>query len=767
MRKNRFAFFVLALLCLVFQNCAPYRAAVEDATPQASVADLNPNPNPSPTPGPPMTPAPAPAPAPLPVPLPAPVPLRFKKISAAGDKTCGVTMTDTVQCWGSTGTVVRDLEGFTSVREIVHGSSFECILTLGGGVKCMGASNFSGQLGNGTTTASPTIPVDVVGLSAGVTSLAVGSSHACAVTAAGAVVCWGYNANGQLGNNSKVASSVPVNAVGVNGAIAVATGSSHSCALLNTGAVRCWGFYYTSGQANDVITPFTIPNLTGAKAITAAANTTCVIDAGDGVRCWGYNTSGILADSSLVPLQIPNLTGVTAFRMSSSGGCALTNNGAVKCLGTPTLGSQILPNLSLAIPTDVLPANSAKGLTVSTQHMCLHTLTDTVKCMGLNANGQLGNNGVANSNTAPMSSSLANFRVVKNGFAHSCGLTSTGALRCWGSNSSRVLGDNTAIEAASPVDVLNSTGTVDFAVARYHNCAIIGPTRIVRCWGNNYVSDVDRGLLGNESTTSNGTPVDVAGLSGVKSLSLGDTHSCAVLANDSVVCWGSNRYGQLGNNLDITQPPFPNYPPSGSPSFTPMPTVNVADVQELASGSAHSCALLKSGTVKCWGLNTSGQLGVNSVVSSSLPADVPGLTGIKKIVASGAYTCAITATNTVKCWGLNTTGQLGNALAVNSPVPVDVQGLVNVASITASLTHACATLNSGELRCWGGNRNGQLGDLTKVLFSPVPVIFRSRYAGYEAVAGNGYTLQVQAAGRVHITGRGQYRNPMLNGEISD
>ncbi len=251
----------------------------------------------------------------------------------------------------------------------------------------------------------------------------------------------------------------------------------------------------------------------------------------------------------------------------------------------------------------------------------------------------------------------------------------------------------------------NSSQTIALGL---DDICVVDPGGGVLCWDsvNNY------GELGDGTTTPRLTPAYVSGLnSGVIAVGSGPLHSCALTNTGGLKCWGLNHYGQLGSSA--------NYG-TDNPNPTPLDVTGLTSgVAAMAMGDHHTCALTVAGGVKCWGDDSSGQLGVATNAldppPSPTPVDVSGLTsGVTAIAAAGNSTCALTIDGGVKCWG---------ALASGSPTPVDVSGLESgvVAIAAGGLLdytgdpvgdHACAVTSAGGLKCWGDNSLGQLGDGT-------------------------------------------------------
>src|SRR5687767_10499435 len=194
-------------------------------------------------------------------------------------------------------------------------------------------------------------------------------------------------------------------------------------------------------------------------------------------------------------------------------------------------------------------------------------------------------------------------------------------------------------------------------------------------------------------------PVDEMGARlGAKRLSSaaeGD-HTCLVRADGNVLCWGNNASGQIGDGT------------SGNIRNVPTAVPGITSAVAVAAGLNHTCVLLASGSVRCWGSNASGQLGVGSATPSSLvPVTVPNLTSVVSLAAGTSHTCARKSDGSVRCWGLNTFGRLGDG-TTTSPrfTPVAVSNLSDAVKIVAGATHTCALRGGGSMSCWGGNGQG-------------------------------------------------------------
>ncbi|MCI0554736.1 MAG: hypothetical protein L0287_27630, partial [Anaerolineae bacterium] len=345
-------------------------------------------------------------------------------------------------------------------------------------------------------------------------------------------------------------------------------------------------------------------------------------------------------------------------------------------------------------------------------HTCALTSEGGVKCWGSNTQGRLGD-GTSTDRTTPVNviGLMSGASAVSAGGAHTCALTTAGGVKCWGKNANGQLGDGSTTQRLTPVDVSGLTSGVSaISTGGEHTCALT-TSGGVKCWGDNLY-----GQLGDGTNTDRNIPVNVSGLtSGVSAISVGENHSCAVLTTGALKCWGRNAYGQLGDNSTID-----NNVPVNVNGLT-------SGVSAVSGGEFHTCALLTTGGLKCWGRNTQGQLGDGTTTQRNTPVDVSGLTsGVSSVSSGGDHTCARTTTAGAKCWGDNEDGQLGDGTNTDRTTPVNVSGLTSgVSALASGGEHACAVVSS-VVKCWGGNFYGQIGNGTLVnTNAPVNTTFSS------------------------------------------
>jgi len=652
-------------------------------------------------------------------------------VSAGQRHTCALLDTGRVQCWGwNSGGVLGDGTSTNSslpvtilglnddIVAISAGDRHNCVLTDSGAVRCWG-QNYQGQLGDGTTNNSKS-PVDVIGLESGVTEVVAGKDHTCALTEEGSVKCWGHNGWGQLGNNSVTNSSRPTDVVGLDDSIiSISSKRDFTCALTETQAVKCWGDNYRGylgdGTTVNRIMPVDVIGLdSGVTAISAGRAHICAIIEEGVVKCWGSNGSGELGNgsnsSSSIPIAVSGLDGVISVSAGGGHTCALLASGYVQCWGWNSSGQLgvIRDTVNSSLPADVLGmASESVAISAGNDHACAVTALGRVKCWGGNFYGQLGANVTTWMSGTPTDVNSLNDDVatISAGNGYNCALTNAGGIKCWGGNSSGELGDGTTVNRRSPVPVSGINSGIDVSTGRGHACALIDGG-VVKCWGRN-----DSGQLGDGTTVSSLSPINVMGMDGgIMAVSAGAMHTCALTDSGEVKCWGRNDSGQLGDGTNID-------------TSVPVDVDGMSDrVVAIAAREGHTCALTVSGAAKCWGENSSGQLGHGTNRDQKIPVDVRGLSsGVIAIAAGISHNCALTNAGEIKCWGSNSSGQLGDGTTMASSIPVTVNGVdTEVVAIAAGGSFTCVLTSAGDSQCWGNNGSGQLGS-GRLLQSTLPI----------------------------------------------
>ena len=384
-----------------------------------------------------------------------------------------------------------------------------------------------------------------------------------------------------------------------------------------------------------------------------------------------------------------------------------------------------------------------------------------VKCWGLNDKGQLGYgstdnigdgagevSGLVDVDVHPDSDDNHLTEFIATGGQHTCVLLENKCVKCWGSNELGQLGysdtNNNIGDADSEMGSnLGPVGGQDFKVKSIatglaHSCSITTDDK-AKCWGANDKGQLGQGntdnLTFNEAPQSNDiadidihddpSEQDQAKIEGFlpRHIATGTKHTCAVLNNDCIKCWGENKYGQLGYEVQTNNPNLgdetgemgTNLPPVGGMEFK---------VKAIAVGDSHTCAIMNSDdSVQCWGLNDKKQLGLGSTATSHhVPLDGTNLSTTKvdlgsntakSITAGAKHTCVTLNDDTTKCWGLNNSGQLGQGStddindASGIAVPIENSGTIAGKTI-ASGENTCFIGDDGKVKCWGNNEKGQL-----------------------------------------------------------
>ncbi|MDP1850017.1 MAG: hypothetical protein Q8K79_19685 [Solirubrobacteraceae bacterium] len=383
------------------------------------------------------------------------------------------------------------------------------------------------------------------------------------------------------------------------------------------------------------------------------------------------------------------------------------------------------------------PASPQAGtLDVDAYHSCALLASAAVRCWGHETSGQLGyaaTNTIGDDET-PASAGPVDLgpgrtaRAVATGSYHSCAVLDDGSVRCWGYGTSgqlgyastETIGDDETPGSAGPVDLGPGRTARAISAGSVHTCAVLDDGR-VRCWGygqDGRLGTANTSTIGDDETPGSIAPVDLGPGRTARAISAGAGHTCAVLDDGSVRCWGYGANGRLGTGArdSVGDDETPG-------SIAPVDLGPGRTATAITVGEAHSCAVLDDGSVRCWGYNRQGQLGYGneeSLGDNEAPGSVDALTLPAPAVAISAgdfHTCSVLAGGQVRCWGYGRYGLLGTAATRDigddeSPLTiaaVDVGGGRAVTAISAGSLHTCARLADGNVRCWGYGANGRLG----------------------------------------------------------
>ncbi|MCB9787114.1 MAG: lamin tail domain-containing protein [Deltaproteobacteria bacterium] len=641
-----------------------------------------------------------------------------------------VVRTDgTVAAWGSnangqlgTGSLTEpsrtyadDVPGLTGVHSVGSGREQMCAALDGGGLECWG-SNSSGQLGQGTTGGEIASPTAVAGLS-DIIDVEGGDFYTCALRSTGQVLCWGYNAFGELGlGSSGNAIATPQAVSGLSDAVQLSVGASHACAVREGGRIACWGQGGSgrlgNGLSFDEKSPVEVaPGKAGlfhAVAVAAGDAHTCAISVDGTVACWGSNSYGALGDGTNSLRKTPVATSVV---------------------------------------TDVV------DLSAGEDHTCAVSGDGSLACWGHDQNGQLGDGLTSSRSTPYVLPSITTAASVAAARGATCALLQDDTVSCWGTNYLGYLGDGTAKTRGLPQPVVG--------LDPYGDCAACDD-------GNVCTDDVCHPTLGcQHAPAAAGLPCGVGAscdASGVCSevlatnrrIAAGSRHVCVIDDAGAVSCWGRNDQGQLGD---------------GSMVDSPSPVaVSLSDVAiSVSSSRSHTCALLASGAVQCWGDNGQGQLGDGTKDDSGSPVTVAGLSGAVSLAAGGYHTCATLGDGTARCWGWGFGGRLGTGGSGDSLSPTPVAVLDSAVQVSAALEHSCSVSAGGLVHCWGDGTSGKLGNASSSNDNDSPLriapgtipVFTASAVG----TGANHTCVIRPGGAVACFGSGSY-NHLGNGSTS-
>ncbi len=709
--------------------------------------------------------------------------------------TCTLSYGGAVRCWGGNDNneSSQDILRSSSVSNIALNFPPDTVaLSEGYATVCArhGALNMvscwgygtSGELGDGTNTERRISPVPVRtmlpdAVLSDVIEVSNGAFHSCVRRRNNAVLCWGLNAFGALGDgtrnssNRAVAAAIPAGAGGLAVVLSVAAGDYNSYAVRGDGQVLSWG-HNLAAQLGDpnaaALSQRAVPGLVGitdAKLVRAGGLNGCAIRNSGAMFCWGDNTYGQIGAGAPAPVHTPRdwmLPGnIVDAHLGLSFICALRDDGSVWCAGNNEhgeLGDRTIANR--AAPTRVGVYNDVIAIGGGRAHTCVIRRNNGVECWGLDENGQLGSARALYLPTPNMVQGVTEVPAeISAGELDSCYRTAGGMVYCWGSNSSGQTGSRRRTPETAPTAVISLPTSMQIQAGYLSTCSRNGGT--LRCWGNNEYGQLGINSVDNENFTLSLVP-------GINALDVRERSGtvCAIHngGNRALSCWGRNTLGEI-DPLRV-----------GTVVRAPMQQV-ATGITLVAPGVGHICAARAGGLTRCWGNNDAGQFGSGEMgVGSPRSATDAFAVGIPNVrtagnvdlsfekLASGlGFTCGINNSLNAYCWGDNTAGQLAQPMATpRSLFAMAVPGITGANAIVAGLYHACVLTGGrdmmnqpipGAVYCWGDNTFGQIGTGTLV----PPAYFSARQVmlpmlAVELSAGSQHTCARLVNNEIHCWG---------------
>jgi alpha-tubulin suppressor-like RCC1 family protein len=703
----------------------------------------------------------------------------FCQISAGSNQSVAIDKNGRAWAWGLNGTgqlgdnstvskltPVSVLGAVKTFCQITSGDTHSVTIDKNGRAWAWGGNNV-GQLGDNSIVSKLT-PVSVLGAVKTFCQISTGnsSSFSLAIDKNGRVWAWGFNNQGQLGDNSIGSKRTPVSVLGaVKTFCKISTGQNHSLAIDKNGRAWAWGAN-GSGRLGDN----SIANRLTPVSVQGAVKTFCQIDAGGThsvaidkngrVWAWGVNSSAEignnLAASKRTPVSV--LGAVKTFCQITTANAysiAIDKNGRAwgwgynssGQLGDNSIANRLTPvSVQGAVKTFCQIDAGGQGNVAEFNHSLAIDKNGRVWAWGYNASGQLGDNSIVSKRT-PVSvlGAVKTFCKISGGQSHSLAIDKNGRAWAWGGNASGRLGDNSIVSKLTPVSVLGAVKT--FCEITAGNAYSIAIDKNGRAWGWGYNLS---GQLGDNSITSKLTPVSVQGA--VKTfckISGGQNHSLTIDKNGRAWAWGQNTSGQLGLGGIISV-------------FTPVTITGATKTFcAISAGDGFSTAIDKNGRAWAWGANNGGQLGDNSIVQKTSPVSVLGtvrtfckITG-GGVVNSSSFTLALDKNGRAWSWGYNGVGQLGNNAVTSQLTPVSILGAVKTfcqISNGVNQPFALAIDKNGRAWAWGVNGNGQLGNNT-VISQRTPVSVLGAIKTFCKVSVGGFhSLAIDKNGRLWAWG---------------
>ena len=575
--------------------------------------------------------------------------------------------------------------GISSSATAVAGGQYHTAVLLADGTVRTFGSNSSGQLGINVSGGTRQTPVQVFGISSSAVAVACGWYHTVVLLSDGTVRTFGINTYGALGVNDTTQRNTPVQVFGISSsATAVACGRYFTAVLLVDGTVRTFGRNPAGGlglgDTTSRLTPVQVFGISSsAMAVAAGVEHTAILLSDGTVRTFGYNDSGCLGlgdtASRLTPVQVVSALSYSGGVGKVAGGlryhAVVLSDGTVRTFGWNNVGQLGVGDTNSRLtPVQVTGITSATAVAcgINRYHTAVLLSDKTVRMFGDNSYGQLGVNDTTSRLTPVQVLNITSAGAVACGIQHTAIVLSNGTVMTFGRNFRGELGVNDTTQRNTPVQVLNITSATAVACGTFYTIVLLADGT-VRTFGSG-----DQGRHGLGDTTSRLTPVQVAGITSATAIASGGYHTTVLLADGTVRTFGGGSYGALGIN-DGT----------GGARLTPVQVLNITSATVVAAGYYYTALVLSDGTVRTFGYNNFGQLGVNDTTTRQTPVQVFGISSSAVAIGGGYDHVAVILSNgTVRTFGSNNLGQLGVNDTTNRSTPVTVLNITTAGTGTPS-----------------------------------------------------------------------------------
>ncbi|MEF2174968.1 MAG: hypothetical protein V3575_00740, partial [Candidatus Absconditabacteria bacterium] len=352
-------------------------------------------------------------------------------------------------------------------------------------------------------------------------------------------------------------------------------------------------------------------------------------------------------------------------------------------------------------------SNTLNTITIGANRGCGLDYQGKLFCWGNNVDGHVGDGTVINRINLTHIDTDNTYKYVEANYQHTCGIRNDDKVYCWGRGYYGRLGEGSTLSSVhikSPKPITSNESFVKISLGTAFTCGITNNGKLY-CWGGN-----TKGQIGDGTTNTRTTPVEIDPSNNYKDISLGSDFACAIREDNKLYCWGGYSYLLIGDGSFVDKK---------------VPTVVQTSLtfREISSGGHHFCGITNDGKLYCWGNGANGVLGNGSNTDILSPFLVDTVNSYISLSTSVYHTCGVTTDGKLYCWGENDSGQIGNGTTNNQYSPVQIDSSNKYKSIFAGYRHStCGKRLDNSIYCWGENEDWQLGDGTNInRLTPFPI----------------------------------------------